>query len=110
MIGPNVVIGPNCKIGKGVRLQRCAVLPGVRIKDHAWVRSSILGWNSTVGKWARLDNITVLGDDVTVKDELFVNGASVLPHKSISASITAPAIVCVACLSASPLYRTVQLD
>lgn len=26
----------------------------------------------------------MLGDDVTIKDELYVNGASVLPHKSVS--------------------------
>ncbi len=31
----------------------------------------------------RVENITVLGDDVTIKDELYVNGASVLPHKSV---------------------------
>lgn len=26
----------------------------------------------------------MLGDDVSIKDELYVNGASVLPHKSVS--------------------------
>jgi len=93
LIGPNVVVGPNCTVGAGARLQRCILLEGSKIKDHAWVKSSIIGWNSTVGRWARLDNITVLGDDVAVKDELFVNGASVLPHKSISKSILEPAIV-----------------
>jgi len=92
-IGPNVVVGPRCKIGAGARLQRCVILEGAKVKDHAWIKSSIIGWNSTVGRWARIDNTTVLGDDVAIKDELFINGASVLPHKSISASITAPAIV-----------------
>jgi mannose-1-phosphate guanylyltransferase len=76
LIGPNVVVGPKCKIGKGVRLQRCAILEGSHIRDHAWVRNSIVGWNSTVGRWARVDNFTVLGDDVAIRDELFVNGAS----------------------------------
>lgn len=42
-----------------------------------------------------MENITVLGDDVNIKDELLINGASVLPHKSISTSITEPAIVMV---------------
>jgi len=93
MVGPNVVIGPRCVIGKGVRLQRCVVMAGARVKDHSWVKSSIIGWNSTVGRWVRCDNTTVLGDDVNIKDELLVNGAAVLPHKSISASITEPAIV-----------------
>ncbi|KAH6648142.1 mannose-1-phosphate guanyltransferase [Truncatella angustata] len=92
-IGPNVVIGPNCIIGDGVRLQRCTLLPNSKVKDHAWVKSTIVGWNSTVGKWARLENVTVLGDDVTIGDEIYVNGGSVLPHKSIKTNVDVPAII-----------------
>ncbi|KAL2891349.1 Mannose-1-phosphate guanyltransferase [Ceratocystis lukuohia] len=92
-IGPNVTIGPNVVIGDGVRLQRCVLLSGSKIKDHAWVKSTIVGWNSTVGKWARLENVTVLGDDVTIGDEIYVNGGSVLPHKSIKANVDVPAII-----------------
>lgn len=92
-IGPNVVIGPDCVIGDGVRLQRCTLLPRSKVKDHAWVKSTIVGWNSTVGKWARLENVTVLGDDVTIGDEIYVNGGSVLPHKSIKANVDVPAII-----------------
>jgi mannose-1-phosphate guanylyltransferase len=40
-----------------------------------------------------LDGVTVLGDDVHVGDELYVNGGCVLPHKSISVSIAEPKIV-----------------
>ncbi|OCF54660.1 mannose-1-phosphate guanyltransferase [Kwoniella mangroviensis CBS 10435] len=93
VIGPNVVIGPDAKIGPGVRLQRCVILSNATVRDHAWIANSIIGWNSNVGRWTRVENITVLGDDVTIKDELYVNGASVLPHKSISSSITEPRIV-----------------
>ncbi|KAL9116977.1 MAG: hypothetical protein Q9187_006491, partial [Circinaria calcarea] len=82
-IGPNVTIGPNVVIGDGVRLQRCVLLAGSKVKDHAWVKSTIVGWNSTIGKWARLENVSVLGDDVTIGDEIYVNGGSILPHKSI---------------------------
>ncbi|KAI9226020.1 MAG: nucleotide-diphospho-sugar transferase [Piptocephalis tieghemiana] len=92
-IGPNVVIGPDAVIGDGVRLQRCVILKGARVKDYAWVKNTIVGWHSNVGRWSRLEGVTVLGDDVTVKDELYVNGGSVLPHKSISASITSPSII-----------------
>lgn len=92
-IGPNVTIGPNVVIGDGVRLQRSVILAGARVKDHAWVKSAIVGWNSSVGRWARLENVTVLGDDVTIADEIYVNGGSVLPHKSIKANIDVPAII-----------------
>jgi mannose-1-phosphate guanylyltransferase len=86
-IGPNVTIGPNAIIGDGVRLQRCVLLENSKVKDHAWVKSTIVGWNSTVGKWARLENVTVLGDDVTIGDEVYVNGGSILPHKSIKQNV-----------------------
>ncbi|OLN85200.1 Mannose-1-phosphate guanyltransferase [Colletotrichum chlorophyti] len=92
-IGPNVTIGPNVVVGDGCRLQRCVLLPGSKVKDHAWVKSTIVGWNSTVGKWARLENVTVLGDDVTIGDEIYVNGGSILPHKSIKANVDIPAII-----------------
>lgn len=86
-IGPNVVIGPNVEVGEGVRLQRSVLLKGSKIKEHAWVKSTIVGWNSSVGRWARLENVSVLGDDVTIGDEIYCNGASVLPHKSIKANV-----------------------
>ena len=92
-IGPNVTIGPNVVVGDGVRLQRCVLLSGSKVKDHAWVKSTIVGWNSTVGKWARLENVSVLGDDVTIGDEIYVNGGSILPHKSIKANVDVPAII-----------------
>ncbi|KAF2720167.1 mannose-1-phosphate guanyltransferase [Polychaeton citri CBS 116435] len=92
-IGPNVTIGPNVKIGDGVRLQRSVLLSGSTVKEHAWVKSTIVGWNSTVGRWARLENVSVLGDDVQVGDEVYCNGASVLPHKSIKANVEVPAII-----------------
>jgi mannose-1-phosphate guanylyltransferase len=77
-IGPNVTVGPNCVVGDGVRLQRCVLLEGSRVKDHAWVKSTIVGWHSTVGRWARLENVSVLGDDVTIADEIYVNGTPIL--------------------------------
>ncbi|KAI9315886.1 mannose-1-phosphate guanyltransferase [Dichotomocladium elegans] len=92
-IGPNVVIGPDVVIGDGVRLQRCVLLQGAKVKDFAWVQSSIIGWHSSVGRWSRLEGCSVLGDDVTVNDEIYVNGGSILPHKAISSNITEPKII-----------------
>jgi len=92
-IGPNVTIGPGVTVGDGVRLQRCVILEKCNIKDHAWIKSTIVGWHSTVGRWARLENVTVLGDDVTVADEVYVNGGCVLPHKTIKTNIDIPSII-----------------
>jgi mannose-1-phosphate guanylyltransferase len=40
-----------------------------------------------------MEGVCVLGEDVNVKDELYLNGARVLPHKSISASVPEPTII-----------------
>ena len=40
-------------IHTGVCLSQSTVLRGARICSHAWVQSSIVGWQSTVGKWVR---------------------------------------------------------
>ncbi|CAN1770066.1 Mannose-1-phosphate guanylyltransferase 1 [Linum perenne] len=93
LIGPDVAIGPGCVIEPGVRLSRCTVMRGVRIKKHACISSSIVGWHSTVGRWARIENMSILGEDVHIGDEVYSNGGVVLPHKEIRNSILNPEIV-----------------
>ncbi|RID61455.1 hypothetical protein BRARA_E00601 [Brassica rapa] len=93
LIGPDVAIGPGCVVESGVRLSRCTVMRGARIKKHACVSSSIIGWHSTVGQWARIENMTILGEDVHVRDEIYSNGGVVLPHKEIKSNILMPGIV-----------------
>jgi len=93
LIGPDVAIGPGCIIEQGVRLKSCTIMRGVRVKKHACVSSSIIGWHSTVGQWSRVDNMTILGEDVHVCDEIYSNGGVVLPHKEIKSNILKPEIV-----------------
>jgi len=87
IIGPDVTIGPGAVIEEGVRLQKTCVFKGVHVKAHAWITDAILGWQSVVGKWVRIEGITVLAEDVVIKDEIFINGALVLPHKSVTTSL-----------------------
>lgn len=93
LIGPDVSIGQGCIIEAGVRLSRCTIMRGVRVKKHACISGSIIGWHCTIGQWARIENMTVLGEDVRVCDEIFSNGGVVLPHKEIKTSILKPEIV-----------------
>lgn len=44
VIGPNVVIGENCTIARGVRLADACIMSKTLIKAHAFVRNSIIGW------------------------------------------------------------------
>jgi len=93
VIGPNVTIGPNCVIEDGVRLSETAVLEGSIVRANSWIHKSIIGWQSTVGKWVRMENVSVLGKDVQVQDELYLNGAIILPHKSITTSVPEPKVI-----------------
>lgn len=92
-IGPNVVVGPDVTIEDGACVKRSTLLRGSTVKSHAWVSSCLIGWNSVVGQWARLENNAVLGEDVIVKDEVYVNGGRVLPHKAIGDCIRDPQII-----------------
>lgn len=40
-----------------------------------------------------MENVSVLGEDVIVKDEVYINGGKVLPHKSIANSVPDPQII-----------------
>ena len=75
----------------GVRLVHPA--DGVRVCSHAVVMDSILGWRSTVGSWARVEGVFVLGEDVHIDPELCINGALILPHKTIGDSVATPQII-----------------
>lgn len=93
IIGPNVVLGPKCVIQDGVRIQNSTLLSGSTVKSNALIKNSIIGWDCTIGRWARIENITVLGQDVHISDEIYVNGGKILPHKTISETIPEPSII-----------------
>jgi len=93
VIGPDACIGKGCVVEDGVCLRNCMVFPGTRIGRHSCVTGSIIGWKSTVGQWARLENMCVFGEDVQCRDELYLNGAVVLPHKEVKASVAKPEII-----------------
>ena len=48
----------------------------------------VLEWNQV-----RMENVTVTGEDVVVKDEIYINGGYILPHKSIAESVPEPKII-----------------
>ncbi|EXB47726.1 Mannose-1-phosphate guanyltransferase alpha-B [Morus notabilis] len=98
-IGPNVSISANVRIGAGVRLISCIILDDVEIKENAVVIHSIVGWKSSIGKWSRVQassaegdhnaklGITILGEAVTVEDEVVVINSIVLPNKTLNVSV-----------------------
>lgn len=103
-LGPNVSIGPRATIGAGVRIKESIVLEDAEIKHDACVLYSIIGWNSRVGAWARVEGtptpvtshatsiikngvkvqaITILGKECGVGDEVRVQNCVCLPFKDL---------------------------
>lgn len=114
-LGPNVSIGKNVTVGPGVRIRESIILGEAAIQDHSCILYSIIGWNSVVGTWSRVEgtpcdpnpnkpfakmenvplfnsdgrlnpSITILGCNVQVPPEVIVLNSIVLPHKDLSQS------------------------
>jgi len=87
-IGDNVTIAKNVKIGIGCRIRNSIILDGAEIKDHACIINSIVGWNSIIGQWCRIEGAvekpTILGEGVKTKPEIIIRNSIVLPHKELS--------------------------
>nr|CAH8825423.1 unnamed protein product [Trichobilharzia regenti] len=115
VIGPNVSIGERAVIKAGVRLRECIVLRDAEIRAHACCLNAVIGWNTVIGEWARVEgtpndpnpnkqftkldvlpvfnskgqlnpSITVIGSNVEVPPEVIVLNCIVLPHKELSHS------------------------
>ncbi|KAI9702914.1 MAG: hypothetical protein M1836_008128 [Candelina mexicana] len=108
-LGPNVSVGPNAVIGAGVRVKESIVLENAEIKHDSCVLYSIIGWNSRVGAWARVEgtptpvgshttsivkngvkvqSITILGKECGVGDEVRVQNCVCLPYKELKRDVT----------------------
>ena len=72
ILGPNVVIGPDCIVKKGIlymyfigaRVKNSVILKKSVIGENSWISDTILGWSSTVGRWVRIEGVTVCGENV----------------------------------------------
>jgi mannose-1-phosphate guanylyltransferase len=64
VMGPNVVIGENCTVERGVRISDTCVMSKTLIKSHSFIRHSIIGSQSIVGQWVRIEGISVVAEDV----------------------------------------------
>ena len=87
LVGPDVSIGPGAVLGEGVRLARCIVLAGANVGAHSTVLDSIIGWGVELGKWTRVEGVSVLGERVVVAQEVWLDGAVALPGERVDTCI-----------------------
>ncbi|XP_018092963.1 mannose-1-phosphate guanyltransferase alpha-A isoform X1 [Xenopus laevis] len=114
VLGPNVSIGMGVTVAAGVRIRESIILHGAVLQDHSCVLNTIVGWDSMVGRWARVEgtpsdpnpndpyskidsetlfrdgkltpSITILGCNVSIPAEVVILNSIVLPHKELSRS------------------------
>ena len=67
-------------------MKNCVILPGASVKNYAYIDRSIIGWQSRIGSHARLEGLCLLGEDVEIKDEVFLFNTIVCPNKSVGDS------------------------
>jgi len=110
-LGPNVSVGFGVTIGPGVRIRESIILGNTVVQNHSCILYSIIGWNSTIGSWVRIEgtpsdpdpnkayakidhqslftngtlnpSITIIGSNVQVPSELLVRNSIILPHKEL---------------------------
>ncbi|XP_034042406.1 mannose-1-phosphate guanyltransferase alpha-A isoform X2 [Thalassophryne amazonica] len=113
-LGPNVSVSMGVTIGAGVRVRESIILHGATLQDRSCVLNSVVGWDSTIGKWARVEgtpsdpnpndpyskidseslfrdgkltpSITILGCNVTIPPEVIILNSIVLPYKDLNCS------------------------
>lgn len=87
LVGPNVVLGKNVTIKSGARVRDSVILSGVTLENHCFVEGSIIGWNSIIGKWARIKGLSILGEDVNIASEVSVEEGIILPNVAVKSDV-----------------------
>ena len=85
-IGPNVVIGAGCEVKSGTRIKNSVLFQNCVVGENSYIDGSIIGWKSKIGKWCRIQELSVLGEDVVVKDEMLLKKNIILPNVTIKSN------------------------
>lgn len=116
VIGPNVSIGKNVIIGPGVRIRESIILDHSTVDSHTLIICSIVGRNSKIGKWVRIEgagkidpdpnkpfakiknlplfnqngklnpSTTIIGNGCSISSEIILLNTIILPSKELTRS------------------------
>ena len=83
----NSCIDNYTRIGRNVTIENSAIMDRVILGDYAEIRESIVGRhvavNSSQRKMTRIEQFSVVADDVTVQEGCKLSEARIYPHQSI---------------------------
>ena len=90
-IGPNVSLADDVMIGKGCRVENSIIYSGAVIEDYSSVKNAILGENSVLERWVKVESGSLIGDFAQISDGVTItSGVSVCPSKTVEESILQP--------------------
>lgn len=98
IIGKNTTIGPNVEIEDGVEIENSIVFEGACIKKNALIADSIIGWGTTVGRWSRIEDYSVLGANVSVQEGIYITRGRIQPNTLVTLHV----------LTQSPLPQEIE--
>jgi mannose-1-phosphate guanylyltransferase len=84
------VIGPNVVVKSGSKITNSVIMSDCTIENSSFIDGSIIGWKSLIGSWVRIEGLSILGEDVAVADNLFINSSIILPNCKVKTSIKNP--------------------
>ncbi len=87
-IGPYTILGRNTVLGENVRVRGSILFPYVMAENSAVIRNSIVGERCFIGKWARLEEGSIIGDEVVIDEEVLIaRRVIILPFKEVTTPI-----------------------
>jgi mannose-1-phosphate guanylyltransferase len=87
-LGPRAIIHSNSRVGEAARITESIIFENSTISKGTYVKGSIVGGDSYVGRWVRIEEGSILGDGVYVKDYVFIGRRSkVGPYREVAESI-----------------------
>ncbi|MCS7099329.1 MAG: NDP-sugar synthase [Sulfolobales archaeon] len=85
VIGPNTLLLDDVVVGEASVIRGSIIMRGSRVGFSSYIKNSIIGESCLIGNWTRVESGTVIGDQVSVADEVFINRRNyILPYKEIS--------------------------
>lgn len=71
----------------GARIKNSVILEKVIVNNSAFIDNSIIGWKTQVGKWSRIENHSILGEEVNVHPEVALSNTIVLPNVQVKCNV-----------------------
>jgi len=87
-VGPNVVLGNNCRVGSGARVTNSILFDEVAVGKGSIVSGAIIASNVSIGNRVKIEPGTVISPNVQISDRVKIRrNAMVHPYKEITTNV-----------------------